>query len=122
MAQDKQPDKSGKLADQATIVLSPIQSKLNEILLSVAEQFQLPSACIGQTRKVLAVKKAAVLVAVELLCPPVQHETVATLLTIPKSTFYRLLAGARDLEKTNPEWRQNLFQVRERLKRFAIKP
>jgi hypothetical protein len=83
---------------QAAEALAPYQERLDLLLSIVAAEHSLTPAQItsaGKTRRILAAKRDAALLAVECFCARLTPPGIAALMNLGRATFYRLLAEAK---------------------------
>lgn len=111
--------KFAKLAAIADEHLAPYRAKLEAILCAVAQAHQFTPEEVtrpGRTRRLMAAKRDAALLTVEILCPPFSPEGVSDWINLSRSAIYRQLADARKQAAQDPQYAAHLDTLRARIR------
>jgi hypothetical protein len=112
------PDLS-RLAAAAAELLAPHTARFEALLAIAAEEHNLSPTEItsaAKTRRVMAAKRDAILLAVEFLSPPFGPEALGTWFNLSRSAMSRLLADARQRAKDDPAFAAHLDNLRPRIR------
>ena len=115
---------ASKLIAATEDFLRPQREKFQRLLGIVCQAHSLSQDAItrpGKTRRLMAARREAVAMGVELLCPPLNPELVGGWLNLSRATAYRLLAEVRQRAETDEVFRQHLDTLRSQM-RDALNP
>ena len=99
--------------------LKPHRAKFDLVLSIVAQAHQLTPADVtrpGKTRVLMAAKRDAVALTIEILCPPFSQGSVGDWLNLSRSSLCRHLADAKARAAQAPEYAARVDALRARIR------